>query len=194
MPLAELIQPARSHASVAPSPGASRLASDPIDPAEFRAALSRVATAVTVVATNGEHGIAGVTCSAVCSVCDTPATVLVCVNRRSFANGVIKRNGVLCVNWLGAEHSEISQVFSGVGELPMAHRFAQTQWGTLATGAPHCSLALVALDCRVARAMEVGTHSVFLAEVVKTSIAEAIEDPLVYCQRRYATTRPIVLN
>ena len=187
MTLAALTPTPHSRASV-PMPAV------PIEPAQFRDALSRVATAVTIVATNGEHGMAGVTCSAVCSVCDTPATVLVCVNRRSYANAIIKRNGVLCVNWLGSAHSEISQLFAGVGDVPMERRFASAQWGALATGAPHCRGAVVALDCRVAQAMEVGSHSIFLAEVVKASIAEAIEEPLVYCQRRYATTRPIVFN
>ena len=164
-----------------------------IDPTEFRDALSRVATAVTIVTTNGEHGMAGVTCSAVCSVCDTPATVLVCINRRSYANSVIKDNGVLCVNWLGADHADISQLFSGVGAVPMQERFAQAHWSHLATGAPHCQVAMVALDCRVVQRMEVGTHSIFLAEVVKAAYAETGQ-PLVYCQRSYATTRPIRLN
>lgn len=187
MSLAALNSSARPHA-VVPMP------TPPIEPARFRDALSRVATAVTIVATNGEHGMAGVTCSAVCSVCDTPATVLVCVNRRSYANGIIKRNGVLCVNWLGSAHAEISQVFAGVGEIPMERRFAPAQWDVLATGAPYCKVAVVALDCRVAQAMEVGTHSIFLAEVVQAAAVESIGDPLVYCQRSYATTRPLVLN
>lgn len=187
MSLAARIPPPHPHAG-APMP------SSPIEPTQFRDALSRVATAVTIVATNGEHGLAGVTCSAVCSVCDTPATVLVCVNRRSYANGVIKRNGVLCVNWLGSAHSEISQLFAGVGDVPMSRRFASSQWGALATGAPHCKSAVVALDCRVAQAMEVGSHSIFLAEVVEVSATGASGDPLVYCRRSYATTRPIVLN
>jgi flavin reductase (NADH)/flavin reductase/chlorophenol-4-monooxygenase component 1 len=69
---------------------------------EFRNALARAVTAVTVVTTDGPGGLAGVTCSAVASVCDTPPTVLVCMNRRSYVNGVIKANDVLCVNWLSA--------------------------------------------------------------------------------------------
>src|SRR4051794_15343350 len=72
--------------------------------AEFREALSHALTPVTVVATDGEHGLAGVTCSAVCSVCDTPPTILVCINRKSYSNALIKANGVLCVNWLQAGH------------------------------------------------------------------------------------------
>ena len=190
---AELIQPSHSYVSDALMRGDQKASPGIVEALEFRNVLSRVPTAVTIVATDGAHGIAGVTCSAVCSVCDTPATVLVCVNRRSYANMVIKANGVLCVNWLGSAHADISQLFSGVGAVPMAQRFADAHWGTLSTGAPHCQVSLMALDCRVAQAMEVGSHSVFLAEVVGTACADGV-DPLVYCQRNYATTRPIALN
>jgi len=157
---------------------------------EFREALSKAVTPVTVIATDGAGGIAGVTCSAVCSVCDTPPTVLVCVNRKSFANGIIKANGVLSINWLRAEQSVVSQIFSGAGALPMAQRFAAGEWGTLATGAPYNKGALVALDCRIVEEKEVGSHSVFLAEVIATAHSDST-DPLVYCRRAYATTQPV---
>src|SRR3546814_20713364 len=54
---------------------------DAIDAAAFKAALSNASTPVTVVATDGPFGRAGLTCSAVSSVCDTPPTILLCVNR-----------------------------------------------------------------------------------------------------------------
>lgn len=159
-----------------------------IAPLAFREALSKAVTPVTVVATDGPHGAAGVTCSAVSSVSDTPPTVLVCINRRSAANAVIKANGVLCVNWLRAEQVEVSQLFSGAGGVPMQERFTQHEWTTLETGAPRSADALVALDCRVVEAMEVGTHSVFLARVLAAHHSD-YGDPLVYCQRAYFTTR-----
>ena len=155
----------------------------------FRDALAKAVTPVTVVATDGPHGAAGVTCSAVSSVSDTPPTVLVCINRRSAANAVIKANGVLCVNWLSAGQIEVSQLFSGAGGVPMPERFAQHEWDTLATGAPSAREALLSLDCRVVEALEVGTHSIFLARVLATTHTDP-GAPLVYCQRAYATTRP----
>jgi len=154
----------------------------------FREALSNALTPVTIVATDGEHGLAGVTCSAVCSVCDTPPTIVVCINRKSFSNGVIKANGVLCVNWLRSDHAHVSQVFAGAGAVPMPQRF-EAGWGELATGAPHYRDAIVALDCRVVEAMEIGTHSVFLARVVATAKADD-GAALGYVRRSYATAMP----
>lgn len=158
---------------------------------EFRDALARAVTAVTVVTTDGPGGMAGVTCSAVASVCDTPPTVLVCMNRRSYVNGVIKTNDVLCVNWLSSQQRGTSDLFAGVGAVPMKDRFEQGNWRTLSTGAPYSEDAMIALDCRVVSAMEVGTHSVFLARVLATKAhVEEHRDPLVYCKRTYATTQP----
>ncbi|MFI4926073.1 MAG: flavin reductase [Burkholderiales bacterium] len=156
---------------------------------EFRDALAHALTPVTIVATHGDHGIAGVTCSAVCSVCDTPPTIMVCVNRKSYSNSLIKANGVLCVNWLAADHAPVSQVFAGAGQVPMEQRFECDAWTTLATGAPHYREAIVALDCRVLEAMEIGTHSVFLARVVATA-RSAGGTALGYVRRSYATATP----
>jgi flavin reductase (NADH)/flavin reductase/chlorophenol-4-monooxygenase component 1 len=158
----------------------------------FREALSKAVTPVTVVATDGTHGMAGVTCSAVSSVSDTPPTVLVCINRRSYANEVIKANGVLSVNWLGADQIGVSQVFAGAGGVPMPERFSQHAWTTLATGAPCARDALVTLDCRVIEALEVGTHSIFLGRVVDVTHTES-GTPLLYCRRAYATAQPTSL-
>ncbi|WP_326540424.1 flavin reductase [Pseudorhodoferax sp.] len=164
-----------------------------LDALDFRHALAQAATPVTVITTDGPQGLAGVTCSAVCSVCDTPPTVLFCINRRSYANAVFKEHGVLCINWLAAAQAEVSQCFAGQGALPMPERFAAARWDRLLTGAPQCLDAVVALDCRVAQVSEVGSHSVFLAEVVAARCAPGT-DPLVYCQRSYATTRGLHLN
>jgi len=167
-------------------------ATSAISAEQFRDALSRAVTPVTVIATSGNAGEAGVTCSAVCPVCDNPPTVLVCINRNSYANAVIKANGVLSVNWLHAGQSTLSQVFAGVGKLPMPERFASGAWHRQRTGAPCSSDAAVTLDCRVTQSYEVGSHSIFLAEVVDAAHAQAdAVSPLVYCRRSYATTRPV---
>jgi flavin reductase (DIM6/NTAB) family NADH-FMN oxidoreductase RutF len=145
---------------------------------------------VSIVSTDGPHGIAGFTCSAVCAVSDEPPTVMVCVNRKSAANAVIKANGVLCISSLGVEQVDLSQIFAGVGRVAMRDRFSGPHWGVLTTGSPYCTASRVALDCRIADVKEVGTHSVFLAEVLSTAVATDA-DPLIYHRRNYATIRNV---
>jgi flavin reductase (NADH)/flavin reductase/chlorophenol-4-monooxygenase component 1 len=174
---------------ISPPATRSRSASPASVPAnEFRAALCSLTTAVSIIATNGPAGIAGLTCSAVCGVSDTPATIVACVSRKSAAHDVIKANGVLCINCLPAVRQELSQIFAGVGHVPMAERFAPDLWSVLATGAPHFKDALVAFDCELMEAREVGTHSVLIARVLATS-QNAPAEPLVYHRQKYATTR-----
>lgn len=157
---------------------------------EFREALSRVASSVSIITTDGAQGIAGLTCSAVCAVTDEPPTILVCVNHKSAANAIIKANGVLCVSSLGADQVALSQMFAGVGEVPMHQRFGNSQWGMLTTGSPYCKTSRVALDCRIVEVREVGTHSIFFAEVLSTVHATA-DEPLIYHSRNYATIRNV---
>jgi flavin reductase (DIM6/NTAB) family NADH-FMN oxidoreductase RutF len=185
-------EPAADSAIALPLGNLPETISAEVSVTEFREALSKAITPVTILATDGPSGRAGVTCSAVCSVCDTPPTVLVCVNRNSFANSVIKANGILTVNWLSADQSELSQLFAGVGGLPMPERFARSEWGTLASGAPYCKEATMTLDCHVADAIEVGTHSLIFARVIATTKANE-RPPLAYYQRAYATTHPATL-
>lgn len=158
--------------------------------AAFRDTIANVVTSVSVVSTDGAHGKAGLTCSAVCTVSDSPPTLAVCVHRQSAARSAIEANGVLCVNALRAGQAHLSQMFAGVGAIPMAERFAKDKWGVLATGAPVCGDALAALDCRVTDVREAGAHAIFLAEVV-AAVHAADADPLIYHRRAYGTTRPL---
>jgi flavin reductase (DIM6/NTAB) family NADH-FMN oxidoreductase RutF len=163
---------------------------EPVASLDFRDALSKASTPVTVVATNGPFGLAGLTCSAVCSVCDDPPTILLCVARKSCATSIIKSNGVLSVNWLAAGQAVISQTFAGVGSVPMEERFADKAWQIIATGAPCRTDAAISFDCAVVNTIDVGSHSVIFAKVVAKNLSEECS-PLVYHRRQYATTRSL---
>ncbi len=161
-----------------------------VSPIEFRDAFSKIGTAVSVVTTDGPAGRAGLTCSAICAVCDRPPLVAICVHRDSATNAAISANRVVCVNCLHAAQRDLSQMFAGIGRVPMPERFGQGRWTTLVTGAPVCERALVALDCEIVDVKEFGTHSMFIARVVATANAGPAE-PLIYHQRSYATTRSV---
>jgi flavin reductase (DIM6/NTAB) family NADH-FMN oxidoreductase RutF len=161
-----------------------------VSPIEFRDALSKLASTVTIVTTGGPHGFAGVTCSAFCTVSDSPPTILVCISRKSAANEFLKSNRVLCVNALGETEIHLSNLFSGAGQVPMAERFVDKNWHRLRTSSPHCKNAVAAFDCLISDVREIGTHSIFLAEVLATACS-ADRAPLVYRCGSYATTRTI---
>jgi flavin reductase (NADH)/flavin reductase/chlorophenol-4-monooxygenase component 1 len=169
--------------------GSTTLPGD-LPPQDFREALSNVATAVSVIATDGPGGIGGVTCSALCCASDTPPLLAFCIHRKSAANALIRANGVLCINCLQAAQQDLSQLFAGAGSVPMRERFGGPGWSMLATGAPWHKDALVAFDCALMDVRDIGTHSLFIAKVLKTAQGGAAA-PLLHRRHAYATARPI---
>jgi flavin reductase len=155
-----------------------------VEPAQFREAMSQLGAAVHIITTAGPGGIGGVTATAVCSVSDQPATVLVCLNRRSQAAPIVAQNGVLCVNTLRAGADAIADVFAGRTRCTMAERFNSGSWTELSTGSPVLGDAVVACDCRVIEIKAVGTHNVIIAGVVAVRLGKP-GPALVYHERAY---------
>lgn len=154
-----------------------------IESADFRNAMSLLTSAVNVVTTDGGAGCHGFTASAVCSVTDTPPTLLVCMNQASRSHAHFIENKILCVNVLGAQQEQISNAFAS-SRLSSEQRFKQGAWTTLETGSPVLKNALVSFDCEIEQIQEVGTHSIFICRIVSIQQAQQ-EHGLVYFNRTY---------
>lgn len=154
-----------------------------VDVTDFRNAMALLGGAVSVITTDGPAGRCGFTASAVCSVTDSPPTLLVCMNRTSNSNAQFKVNGTVCVNVLAGTHQELSGAFANKA-LSMEQRFASTAWTTLESGAPVMLEALVNFDCRIAQVHEVGSHNIFYCEIQSIRQGGA-DEGLVYFNRAY---------
>lgn len=154
-----------------------------IQATDFKNAMSLLTSAVNVVTTAGMSGRYGFTASAVCSVTDTPPTLLVCMNKSSRSHEHFIENKILTVNVLGAEHEQISNVFAS-SKYGSDERFKQGNWTTLETGAPVLEEALVSFDCEIDQIQEVGTHSIFICRVAAIQKSEQ-DQSLVYFNRAY---------
>lgn len=153
-----------------------------IEAVDFRNAMSLLTSAVNVVTTAGASGRQGFTASAVCSVTDTPPTLLVCMNQASRSHAYFIENKILTVNVLGAQHEPISKAFAS--KMTSEERFKQGAWTELETGAPVLKDALVSFDCEIDQIQDVGTHTVFMCRVI--SIQQSHSDQaLVYFNRAY---------
>ncbi|SRR5579883_512971 len=164
--------------AVAPEPVFS------VEPQLFREAMSRLGAAVHVVTTAGSAGRTGFTATAVCSVSDAPATLLVCLNRRSNSAPLLAQNGVFCVNTLAATEETLADVFAGRSGVHLDERFAHGEWLTLKTGAPVLASAAIAFDCRTIEIKAVASHNVFFG-VVEAIRLGAPGPVLVYHDRLY---------
>jgi len=164
--------------AVAPGPVVS------VEPLIFREAMSRLGAAVHVVTTAGPAGKAGFTATAVCSVSDSPATLLVCLNRRSKSAPLLAQNGVFCVNTLPASEEKLADLFAGRSGVHLDERFAVGEWSTLKTGAPVLASAVVAFDCRSIETKAVGSHNVVFGAVEAVRLGPP-GPALVYHERAY---------
>lgn len=154
-----------------------------IEATDFRNAMSLLTTAVNVITTKGEAGMHGFTASAVCSVTDTPPTLLVCMNQSSRSHAHFVENKVLSVNVLSTQHEQLSNAFAS-SKLSSEDRFKLGDWTTLKTGSPILKDALVSFDCEIQNIQQVGTHSIFMCRVVDVQQSDQ-EESLVYFNRAY---------
>jgi flavin reductase (NADH) len=152
---------------------------------EFRNAMAHLPAAVSIITTNGSAGRCGITASAVCSVTDSPPTILVCINRNSAMHDIFKENGHLCVNVLSDEQEQLAMHFSGATKVAMDERFAWDIWEE--EGALHQPVlndALVKLQGRIKECKEVGSHSVMFVELSDVRVSEE-KDSLIYFNRLF---------
>lgn len=149
----------------------------------FRDGMALLGSAVSVITTDGPAGRAGFTATAVSSVTDQPPTLLVCQNRSSFSHHFFRENKVLCVNVLGAQQQDVSAAFADRA-LDMEARYARNAWERLATDSPVLTGAVAAFDCAIADMHEVGSHTVFFAEVKAVRLG-GHSGGLIYFDRRY---------
>ncbi len=155
-----------------------------VESMEFRHGMSRLGAAVNIVTTRADDGPCGFTASAVCSVSDTPATLLACVNRTSSCFPAFETAHFFCVNTLAPSHEALSNLFGG--KTTMAERFAAGEWIEGRTGAPLLKDALVSFECELTHSLDQGTHRVLFGRVIGLSAADR-QEALLYCGRRYVT-------
>ena len=152
----------------------------PVTSDEFRAALSRFASGVTVVTSRSETGEQyGITVSAFCSVSLEPPLILVSIEKGVASHQALHESDAFVVNILGQGQDNISQHFA----LPSPVEFEDMRTRTGIDGIPVLEDALVSLECRLRHAYEGGDHTIFVGEVENATIRDG--DPLVYFHGNY---------
>ena len=154
----------------------------PVSKDEFRAALSRFISGVTVVTTVGkDNRPAGITVSAFSSLSLEPPLILACIDKRASLHDHLTEGRYFAVNILAEDQRSISRLFASKDE----DRFdgARYRWGV--SGAPLLDGALAYIECRVVHAYPGGDHTIIVGEVESTSVAG--HKPLAYYRGDYAS-------
>jgi flavin reductase (NADH) len=153
----------------------------------FRDAMASLPAAVNIVTTQGSTGRCGITATAVCSVTDTPPTLLVCINNRSAMVPVFEQNGKMCVNVLNHQQEEMARHFAGMTELSMDQRFTLDGWREGALQQPILQQALASLEGEIQQIQSIGTHRVYLLEIKNITLASEGQG-LIYFKRQFHAT------
>lgn len=158
-----------------------------MDAAEMRAGLRRLAKAVVIVTTRDVERRYAMAATAVSEVSMDPPSVLVCVNRGAAINAPLAAGADFCLNILHSSHEAISADCGGRerGE----ERFNNGAWAGSDSGAPYLEDAQARFMCRNDRAIDYGTHTIYIG-VVQEAVTAGPVDPLIYVDGRYTVVRP----
>lgn len=153
----------------------------PVSKDEFRAALGRFASGVTVVTTfdKKENRPIGITVSAFCSVSLVPPMVLISINKGAYAHDYIKEFGAFAVNILAEGQDALSNLFAS----REVDKFKDVSYEMSEGNLPLLNDVLVNMECRIAHAYEGGDHTIFMGEVMSVKVAD--ESPLLYFHGGY---------
>lgn len=163
-----------------------------IEPDEFRAALRRWSSGVSVVTTrlrgsDGGSTGCGMTVSAFMSLSMSPPLIGVCLKRGTRALAGLQQSGRFAVNVLAATQAHCSQTFAGGSDEQRATLLADA--GGDDELSPELPGALAQLQCTVEASHEVGDHVLCVGEIFQTSIRPG--EPLIYFDGQYCAAAPL---
>ena len=154
-----------------------------VNPEELRSAMRHWATGVTIVTSRDGDAQHGMTVNSFVSVSLEPPQVLVSLERGRLTHSLALSSGYFGVSILPDGYRQISDLFAGrLGE--SGDRFAELTTFHLVSQAPLLAGSLAAFDCRVVSTWEVGTHTLFIGEVLAVSM-DGSGAPLIYYNRDY---------
>jgi Conserved protein/domain typically associated with flavoprotein oxygenases, DIM6/NTAB family len=152
----------------------------PISKDEFRSALGRFASGVTIVTTKTkEDKPIGITVSAFASVSLEPPLILVCIDKRASVHDILEEGHPFSVNILAEDQEILSRRFAS----KEPDRFAGIGYTEGEAGVPILNGALAAIECRVAHSYSGGDHTIIVGEVERIDVTDG--KPLAYFRGGY---------
>ncbi|GCE49411.1 flavin reductase (DIM6/NTAB) family NADH-FMN oxidoreductase RutF [Thermosporothrix hazakensis] len=139
----------------------------------FRQVMGRFATGVTIVTTQCQGKISGLTVNAFCSVSLHPPLVLVCIEQNSHSLPIMREGKNFAVNILTQEQKSLSTGFATPSVERFEH-FCYAEYRTVATGAPILKDTLAFVDTRIVAEYPGGDHIIFLGQVEAMGIQDHI--------------------
>ena len=150
------------------------------DPKQFRQALGKFATGVTVITTREADGTPrGFTANSFTSVSLDPPLILVCLANSAASCDVFTSAENFAVNILGDEQQEISNLFAS----QRPDKFEVADWESSTRNTPLINGSLAWFDCSRHKVVDAGDHAILIGQVEAFESREG--QPLGYFSGRY---------
>ena len=153
---------------------------------EFVNALKNAASTVSVVTSNGKHGMAGATISSFCSVSANPAILLACVFKDTPLADTIISNKKFCINLLSQNQIDVSNIFAGREITANKNKFDLVDWRVGKFNQPIITGSVASFECEISKVIDGKTHNIFIGNVVSIIDDPQVEESLIYGKQKYA--------
>ncbi|MEH7107076.1 flavin reductase family protein [Bacillus sp. JJ1764] len=157
-----------------------------MDNRQFRNAMGKFATGVTVITTQVDGEPFGMTANAFMSVSLDPKLVVISVGHNAKMLQRIQQSNRFAVNILSADQQEFSALFAGQKNID-----GMIEFTTLA-GLPILKDTIATIACNVVNVHEAGDHTLFIGEVTDIRLDEG--EPLLFFQGHYHALNQSILS
>lgn len=164
---------------------------EPVPGGNQREAIFKIGYGLYVITSKKEDKFNGQVCNTVFQITSDPQRVAVAVNRESLTNEFVKFSGMVTINVLGKGNYEDIKRF-GYQTGHKVDKFKDYVYGeSPANGCPVLLDAVAYLDLKVdpELVMEVGTHTLFIGEVIDGGLVKDGE-PITYTFYRANRAKP----
>ena len=137
---------------------------------ELRALMSRVPSGVAVITVDADGQRLGLTIGSLVALSLEPPLVAIAVSRQSAMHELLREAGGFAASILAAGQEWLAQHFArGVPPIAMWHGIALEAG---ASGAPLLAGALGWLECSLQDELQVGSHTLFVGQVLRVELGE----------------------
>jgi flavin reductase (DIM6/NTAB) family NADH-FMN oxidoreductase RutF len=153
-----------------------------LDPSEFRRAMARWPTGVSVVTTRADGQDSGLTVNAFVSISLHPPLVLVSLTLDAASTPLIDRSGRFAVNFLASDQRALSERFAL--NVPADQKFREVPMHRGLGEIPLLDGVVTYLECRVLSAENVEDHRLFIGAVERLGPSRDVP-PLLFYHSQY---------
>lgn len=151
----------------------------------FRDTMGKFATGVTVITTEHEGKVHGMTANAFMSLSLNPKLVVISIGEKARCLNKIRESGQFAVNILAEDQEEYSMIFAGQKKNEVDIIFDRL------AGIPVLPGALAQISCEVVSEYIEGDHTLFIGKVQDISLED--KDPLLFYSGKYRSLQRVTV-